>query len=95
MATMAMEVGISCVVLRPTGRGNGSLYQNYGEIDVLEAIDYVTQNYAIDRDRITITGVSMDGAATWYLITHYPDLFAASAPFCGYCDYQLWENLVA
>ncbi|MCZ6635990.1 MAG: hypothetical protein O7G87_21545, partial [bacterium] len=24
----------SCVVLRPTGRGPGSVYQNYGEIDV-------------------------------------------------------------
>ena len=34
----------------------------------------------------------MGGAATWYLISHYPDLFAAAAPFCGYCDYRLWEK---
>ena len=34
----------------------------------------------------------MGAAATRYLITHYPDLFAAAAPFCGYCDYQLWEK---
>jgi pimeloyl-ACP methyl ester carboxylesterase len=92
MATMAMEAGMSCIVLRPTGRGNGSLYQNYGEVDVLEAIDHVIQNHAIDQNRVTITGASMGGAATWYLITHYPDLFAAAAPFCGYCDYQLWEK---
>ena len=82
----------SCIVLRPTGRGSGSVYQNYGEIDVLEAIEHVASNYAIDRDRITITGSSMGGAATWYLISHYPDLFAGAAPFCGYCDYRLWEK---
>ena len=72
--------------------GGTVLYQNYGDIDVLEAIDHVTQNYAIGRDRITITGASMGGATTWYLITHYPDLFAAAAPFCGYCNYQLREK---
>ena len=66
MTTMAMEVGMSCVILRTTGRGNGSLYQNYGDIDVLEGIDHVTQNYAIGRDRITTTGGNR------YPVSHYP-----------------------
>ncbi len=92
IAGIAARNGRDCVVLRPTGRGPGSLYQNYGEVDVLEAIEAVARRYAIDRDRITITGASMGGAATWYLISHYPDLFAAAAPFCGYCDYRLWEK---
>lgn len=34
----------------------------------------------------------MGGAATWYLVSHYPDLFAAGAPGAGYCDYRLWEK---
>ena len=89
---IAARKGLSCVALRPTGRGPGSVYQNYGEIDVIEAIEHAAANYAIDRDRITITGSSMGGAATWYLISHYPDLFAGAAPFCGYCDYRLWEK---
>ncbi|HCK16574.1 TPA: hypothetical protein DHW51_20775 [Candidatus Poribacteria bacterium] len=89
---MSQEQGFACVALRPTGRGNGSVYQNYGEIDVLEAIEHISSIYAIDRDRITVTGASMGGAATWYLISHYPDLFAGAVPFCGYCDYQLWEK---
>ena len=92
IAGIAAQHGQSCVVLRPTGRGPGSVYQNYGEVDVLEAIEHVAAHYAIDRDRITITGSSMGGAATWYLISHYPDLFAGAAPFCGYCDYRLWEK---
>ena len=92
IAAIAAQHGHSCVVLRPTGRGPGSVYQNYGEVDVLEAIEHVASNYAIDRDRITITGSSMGGAAVWYLISHYPDLFAGAAPFCGYCDYRLWEK---
>ena len=92
IADIARGAGRSCVVLRPTGRGPGSVYQNYGEIDVLEAIEAVAARYPIDRDRISITGASMGGAATWYLASHYPDLFAAAAPFCGYCDYRLWEK---
>ena len=92
IARIASRHGRSCVVLRPTGRGPGSVYQNYGEIDVLEAIEHVASNYAIDRDCISITGSSMGGAAVWYLISHYPDLFAGAAPFCGYCDYRLWEK---
>jgi len=92
IAGMAARHGRSCVVLRPTGRGPGSVYQNYGEVDVLEAIDHVAAHFPIDRERITITGSSMGGAAVWYLISHYPDLFAGAAPFCGYCDYRLWEK---
>ena len=92
IAVIGAKHGHSCVVLRPTGHGPGSMYQNYGEVDVLEAIEHVASHYIIDRDRITITGSSMGGAAVWYLISHYPDLFAGAAPFCGYCDYRLWEK---
>ena len=92
IAAIAAGQNRSCVVLRPTGRGGGSVYQNYGEVDVLEAIEHVAALYPIDRDRISITGSSMGGAAVWYLISHYPDLFAGAAPFCGYCDYRLWEK---
>jgi predicted esterase len=92
IAALAVKHGKSCVALRPTGRGDGSVYQNYGEVDVLDAIEHVKAHYAIDPDRISITGSSMGGAATWYLASHYPDLFAAAAPFCGYCDYRLWKK---
>ena len=92
IAGIAARAGKRCVVLRPTGRGPGSLYQNYGEVDLFEAMEHVCSLYPIDRDRISITGSSMGGAATWYLVSHYPDVFSAAAPFCGYCDYRLWEK---
>ena len=92
MAWYAVKNGRACVVIRPSGRGPGSLYQNYGEVDVLEAIEDVMSKHPIDRDRIVLIGHSMGGAATWYLISHYPDVFAAGAPLSGYCDYRLWNK---
>jgi predicted esterase len=92
MARVAADAGHGCVALRPTGRGPGTVYQDYGEVDVHEAIEAAADRYPIDRDRILITGFSMGGAATWYLLAHYPDLFAAAAPFCGYADYRLWSK---
>jgi hypothetical protein len=84
--------GKEMIALRATGRGPGSVYQNYGELDVLEDIEDVVTKYPVDRDRISVTGFSMGGAATWYLTSHYPDLFAAGAPGAGYCDYRVWTK---
>ena len=92
IAGVAARNGLSCIALRPTGVGPGSLYQNYGEVDLFEAVEHVASLYPVDRDRITVTGASMGGAATWYLASHYPDTFAAAAPMAGYCDYRLWEK---
>ena len=89
---IAHEAGRQCVVVRPTGRGPGSVNQNYGEVDTFEVIADAMEKFPIDPDRISVTGSSMGGAATWYLISHNPDFFAAGAPFCGYCDYRRWEK---
>jgi pimeloyl-ACP methyl ester carboxylesterase len=88
----ASNAGKKCVAIRPTGRGPGSVYQNYGEVDTFEAISDATVKFQIDPNRISVTGASMGGAATWYLVSHHPDFFSAGAPFCGYCDYRLWEK---
>jgi len=88
----AASGGERCVVIKPGQRGPGSVGQGPGEVDVLEAIEWACTNYPIDRDRISVTGASMGGAATWYMASHYPDVFAAAAPFCGYCNYQLWTT---
>ena len=92
IAAIAVKHGESCVVLRATGRGNG-LCQHYCEIDVFEAIEDVKAHYAIDPDKISITGFSMGGAGVWYLISHYPDYFSAAVPWSGYCDYRLWQKV--
>jgi pimeloyl-ACP methyl ester carboxylesterase len=92
MALQAKTEGENCIVIRPSGRGPGSLYQNYGEVDVIEAIADAVSKHPVDSDRISLFGHSMGGAATWYLLTHYPDLFSAGAALAGYCDYRLWSK---
>ncbi len=41
------------------------------------------QEFAIDPDRIYVTGISMGGYGTWDAIARYPDYFAAAVPVCG------------
>jgi len=92
LVAWAAEGGERCVVIKPGQRGPGTVGQGPAEVDVLEAVEWACEQFPVDRDRVSLIGGSMGGAATWYLASHYPDLFAAAAPFCGYADYQLWEK---
>lgn len=86
------DAGKSAVIIIPGGRGNGTVFQGYGQIDVFEAIKHVSSLYSIDGNKISVMGGSMGGAATWYMTSHYPDFFSAASPFAGYCDYRLWKK---
>lgn len=55
---------------------------------VAELVEHLAGRYAIDRDRIYLTGLSMGGYGTIRTLATYPDLFAAGAPICG----GGWEN---
>ena len=46
-------------------------------------LDYIINQYRVDRSRLYLTGISMGGYATWYLAGHLPDTFTAIAPICG------------
>jgi len=46
-------------------------------------LDKVISEYAVDEQRIYLTGLSMGGYGTWSLAMAYPNLFAAIAPICG------------
>ncbi len=46
--------------------------------DVMAGIDYVIENFPVDRDRIGHTGHSYGGFMTNWLITQYPDRLAAA-----------------
>ena len=55
-----------------------------GELDMLEALlDEVCEKYAVDEDRIYLTGLSMGGFGTWALACDQPWRFAAISPICG------------
>lgn len=50
---------------------------------VKELVDVMQIEFAIDPDRILITGFSLGGMGTWYLASRYPDLFTAAIPMAS------------
>lgn len=57
------------------------------EVEALNALlDKIISEYAVDEDRIYVTGLSMGGFGTWSLAMAYPERFAAIAPICGRGD---------
>lgn len=54
------------------------------QLDALDALyRQITQHYAIDRDRVYLTGLSMGGYGTWHWAATRPRRFAAIVPICG------------
>lgn len=49
----------------------------------LRLIERLMAQYAIDRQRVYVMGLSMGGYGTWDAIARRPDLFAAAVPMCG------------
>ena len=50
---------------------------------VIELIDRLATEFAIDEARLYVTGISMGGFGAWSAITRYPEKFAAAVPVCG------------
>jgi len=50
---------------------------------LLGAVEALEKEFAIDPDRIYVTGLSMGGYGSWDLITRHPEKFAAAIPVCG------------
>lgn len=76
------------IMLYPYGRGN-TFYQGIGDRDVLRCLALLKHYCAIDDDHVYLTGGSMGGAGTWYVGTHYPELFAALSPYFGGREYRV------
>lgn len=70
------------------GRGNAQ-YQGIGERDVLRCLDEAAKRFAVDEDRVYLTGESMGGHGTWSVASHYPQRFAAVAPVFGGWDFRV------
>jgi predicted peptidase len=56
--------------------------------EVIDLIDSLVAHQAIDPNRIYLMGLSMGGFGTWYLITRFPNKFAAAVPICGGGDWN-------
>ena len=51
-----------------------------------EIFDKVVQEYAVDKKRVYVMGMSMGGYGTWNFVMRYPKIIAAAVPICGAGD---------
>jgi len=58
-------------------------------------LDELEKQYAIDKSRIYVTGMSLGGYGTWGLLYQFPERFAAGVPICGGFDPAAAERFVA
>ena len=59
---------------------NDELWENG---PLLKLLDHVEKKFAVDKNRVYLTGLSMGGYGTWRLGLAHPEKFAAIAPICG------------
>lgn len=76
------------VLLMPSGLGN-SLYVEDAEDEVVRAIDAVSKEVGVDRQRVSLWGASMGGAGATTISFHRPDRFAFVASYFGDSKYDL------
>ena len=53
------------------------------ELDVITALEIVTETYGADRTRTYLMGHSMGSGGTWHLAARYPERWRAIAPMSG------------
>ena len=76
------------IVIEAHGRGNAQ-YLGIGDRDVMRCLEEAKGRFAIDADRVYLTGDSMGGHGTWAIATRHPDVFAAAAPIFGGWDFRV------
>jgi predicted peptidase len=69
------------VVVSPQCPANSTWNDQIGALDALYRD--ITQRYAIDLERVYLTGLSMGGYGTWHWATLRPRRFAGIVPICG------------
>jgi predicted peptidase len=73
--------GLRVITLSPQCPANTTWNQLAPE--VMQLIARVCNDYNVDRDRVSLTGLSMGGFGTWELGMQHPEVFSALAPICG------------
>jgi len=76
------------------GRARGGNYRALSEADVLQALDFVSQHWAIDRSRVHLVGGGMGGSGALWLASRYPQLFASGRSVCGSASDKPVGNLL-
>jgi poly(3-hydroxybutyrate) depolymerase len=61
--------------------------------DAIAALDEVEHDYAVDRDRVFLTGLSTGGYGTWAIGAKYKEHFAGLVPMCAFSDFKDVDKL--
>ncbi len=78
-------------VVCPTNRRPfGFDWQDWGRIDVMEAMAEAHRQLPVEPDQILLTGHSMGGHGTWHIGLAHPDIFAGIAPAAGWPSFPLY-----
>ena len=83
---------MGAILVAPWGFGKAGP-RPLGEEDVLRVIDEMKKAYRVDDTRVSITGYSLGGTVAFALPLHYPSLFSAAAPLCGYPNLTSYNSI--
>lgn len=73
---------VRAVVLAPQVPDFDHVWNNIAD-ETFELIEKTAEEFGVDRNRISLTGISMGGYGTWELGMMHSDYFSALAPICG------------
>ena len=85
--------GLGGVVIAPRGRGSSTWYLGRGHVDVMQVREDALQSFAIDENRVYVSGHSMGGFGSYLMSTMHPDWFAAALPVAGPVTQGMWTGL--
>jgi predicted peptidase len=72
------------VVFPQASRGYG--WRAFNLEAAVAALDDVEAEFDVDKERVSVTGISMGGYGTWLLALQQTERFAAAVPVCGGLD---------
>ncbi len=74
---------LPAIIVAPLLKSN-SAYQLFPDEFLEGALDEILSQYRVDKKRVTLTGLSLGGEATYRLAILRPDVFAAISPLCAF-----------
>lgn len=72
--------------------GETSMASLGAQHDIIDCIEYMKQNYAVDSTRVYLVGRSMGGMLSAVMAGKYPDVFAAVIAGQGIYDLKRWTD---
>lgn len=76
--------GFNAYVVCPILTSGGSWNCERDANRIMEIINYMKENYSIDENNISITGASLGGLGTQYMVAKMPDVFSRAVVLSGY-----------